>query len=63
MIFFSLVGKKKFMRWVNIIAALVFVVFNVGYIAEAQFGWQYLLGAGYLLFNGLIVGYAWKWSK
>ena len=63
MIFFSLVEKAKLMRWVNIILALVFALFNIGFIAEAQFGWEYLLGAGYLLFNGLIVWYAWKWPK
>ena len=63
MIFFSLVGKAKVMRWVNMIVAVVFLLFNVGFIAEAQFGWEYLLGAGYLLVNGLIVWYAWKWPK
>ena len=63
MIFFSLTGKAKLMRWVNMIAAFVFLLFNVGFLAEAQFGWEYLLGAGYLLFNGLIVGYAWKWPN
>jgi hypothetical protein len=63
MIFFSLVGKANLMRWANMILALVFAVFNVGFIAEAQFGWEYLLGAGYLLFNVLIAWHAWKWSK
>lgn len=63
MIVFSLVGKTKWMRWVNIIFALVFLLFNVGFLAEAQFGWEYLLGAGYLLFNGLVVWYAWNWPK
>ena len=63
MIFFSLAGKAKIMRWANIILALVFAVFNLGFIAESQFGWQYLLGAGYLLFNVLIIWKAWKWSK
>lgn len=63
MIFFSLVGKAKVMRLVNMIVAVVFLLFNVGFIAEAQFAWEYLLGAGYLLVNGLIVWYAWKWSK
>ena len=63
MIFFSLVGKAKVMRWVNMIIAVVFLLFNVGFIAEAQFGWEYLLGAGYLLVNVLMLGYAWKWSK
>ena len=63
MIFFSLAGKAKLMRWVNMIVGIVFLLLNIGFIAEAQFGWEYLLGAGYLLFNGLIVWYAWKWSK
>ena len=63
MIFFSLVGKAKIMRWVNMIVAVVFLLLNIGFIAEAQFGWEYLLGAGYLLFNGLIIWQAWKWSK
>jgi len=63
MIFFSLVGKAKLMRLVNIIVAFVFILFNIGFIAEAQFGWEYLLGTGYLIFNGLTVGYAWKWLQ
>ena len=63
MIFFSLTGKAKAMRLVNMITALVFILFNVGFIVEAHVGWEYLLGAGYLLFNGLIVWYAWKWSN
>jgi hypothetical protein len=63
MIYFSLAGKAKYMRWANIILALVFAVFNVVFITEAQFGWVYLLGAGYLLFNVLIIWRAWKWSK
>ncbi|KAA3646743.1 MAG: hypothetical protein DWQ07_11110 [Chloroflexi bacterium] len=63
MVLFSLVGKAKLMRWVNIILALVFLLFNVGFLAEAHVGWEYLLGAGYLLFNGLVVWYAWRWPK
>jgi len=63
MIYFSLAGKAKYMRWANIILALVFAVFNVVFITEAQFGWVYLLGAGYLLFNVLTIWQAWKWSK
>ena len=63
MVFFSLVGKAKLMRWVNIAAALVFLLFNVGYLTEAHVGWEYLLGLGYLLFNGLTIWYAWKWPN
>lgn len=63
MIFFSLTGKEKVMRLVNMITVLVFIIFNVGFIIDAHVGWEYLLGPGYLLFNGLIVWYAWKWKK
>ena len=63
MIYLSLVGKAKLMRWVNIILACVFLLFNIGFIVEAQEGWGYLLGSGYILFNALIVWNAWKWSK
>jgi hypothetical protein len=62
MIFFSLVGKARLMRWVNIVMAAVFLLFNVGYLTEAHVGWEYLLGAGYLLVNGLVAWYAWKWA-
>ena len=63
MIYFSLTGKAKVMRFVNLIAALVFIVFNVGFMVDARIGWEYLLGSGYLLFNGLIVWHAWKWPN
>ena len=64
MIFFSLKGKAKVMRLVNIIMALVFALLNVGFLIDAHVGWEYLLGlAGYLLFNGLIIWQALKWPK
>jgi hypothetical protein len=63
MILFSLVGKPKVMRWANIIVALVFTVINLGYLAEASAGWEFLLGIAYLLFSVLIIVYAWKWPK
>jgi hypothetical protein len=63
MIFFSLVGKATLMRWVNMIMAVVFLFFNVMFLVEAHVGWEYLLGAGYLLFNGLVFLYAWRWPK
>ena len=63
MIFFSLTGKAKVMRFVNVVAALVFALFNVGFMVDAHVGWEYLLGAGYLLMNGLIIWQAWNWPK
>jgi hypothetical protein len=63
MILFSLIGKPKVIRWVNMGLVLVFIVFNIVFLIEAHTGWEYLLGAAYLLFNILIIGYAWKWPK
>ncbi|MFC1983164.1 hypothetical protein ACFLV5_05235, partial [Chloroflexota bacterium] len=63
MIFFSLVGKAKAMRWVSIIAALAFMGLNIGFMVDAHTGWEYLLGTAYLLFNVVIIWYAWKWPK
>lgn len=63
MILYSLVEKPKVVRWANIIVVLVFVVFNLGYLAEANAGWEYLLGIAYLLVNALIIFYAWRWPK
>jgi len=63
MIFLSLAGKAKVIRWVSIIAALVFVALNIGFMVDAHTGWEYLLGTVYLLFNVLIIWYALKWPK
>ena len=63
MIFFSLAGKAKVIRWVSIIAALLFVALNIGFMVDAHTGWEYLLGTAYLLFNVLIIWYALKWPK
>jgi hypothetical protein len=63
MILFSLVGKPKVMRWANIIAGLVFILFDLGYLSEANVGWEFLLGIAYLLVAVLIIFYAWKWPK
>ncbi|MFC1945192.1 hypothetical protein ACFLWF_00390 [Chloroflexota bacterium] len=63
MIFFSLVGKAKVMRRVSIIVALAFVGLNIGFMVDSHTGWEYLLGTAYLLFNVLIIWYAWKWPK
>jgi len=63
MILFSLIGKPTAIRWASISLGVVFIVFNIGYIVDAHAGWEYLLGIGYLLFNVLIIWYAWKWPK
>ena len=63
MILLSLIGKPSVIRWVNIGLVSVFIVFNIGFLVDAHASWEYLLGAAYLLFNGLIVWYAWKWPN
>ncbi|UCE37478.1 MAG: hypothetical protein JSW00_18820 [Thermoplasmata archaeon] len=63
MIVFSLIGKPKLVRWVNIIMAIVFLLFNIGYLSEAVDGWEYLLGIAYVLFNVLMIWTAWMWPK
>ena len=45
------------------VMALVFTLFNVGFLTEAHVGWEYLLGAGYLLVNVLIIWQAWNWPR
>jgi hypothetical protein len=63
MILFSLVGKAKIVRWANICIAPMFILFNIGFIAEGKFGWEFLLGTGYIVVNFLIILFAWKWPK
>jgi hypothetical protein len=63
MIVFSLIGKPKYVRLVNIVVPIVYLLFNLGYISEAVDGWQYLLGFAYVLFSVLIIWTAWKWPK
>jgi hypothetical protein len=63
MILFTLGGKPKFVRWANICIIPVFILFNIGYLFEAKFGWEFILGIGYLMVNFLIILYAWKWPK
>jgi hypothetical protein len=61
MIVFSLIGEPKWVRWVNICVTPVFILLNIGYLAEGSQGWNYLLGMAYIAFNVLIIWFAWKW--
>ena len=61
MIVFSLIGELKWVRWVNICVTPIFLLFNIGFIAEGTQGWYYVLGTAYIAFNVLIIWYAWKW--
>jgi hypothetical protein len=63
MVVLCLVGSPSFVRPANLIAAPVYLLFNVGFIAEATEGWEYYLGIFYLLFNVLIIWHAYKWPR
>jgi hypothetical protein len=61
MVFLSLTGKYPMIRWISIVAALFFFLFNlVGLPTYPSAYDQFLIVVG-LLFNLLTVWYAWKW--
>ena len=63
LIILSLLGPKKAMARANMILALVYIALNVGFLMDAQHGWEYLLGVSYITVNVLIIGYARKWLR
>jgi hypothetical protein len=61
MVFLSLTLNHPVNRWVNIITAVFFFVFNlVGLPTYPSAYDKFLIVVG-LVFNGLTVWYAWKW--
>ena len=63
MVFLSLTLKYKPNRWASIILAVFFFLFNlVGLPGYASFYDQFLIAVS-LVFNILIVWFAWKWSN
>ena len=61
MVFLSLTVKYPTIRWISIVAALFFFLFNlVGLPTYPSVYDQFLIVVG-LLFNLLTVWYAWKW--
>jgi hypothetical protein len=63
MIVFSLTGKPRSVRLVNLCVTPVFLLFNLGYLFDYSEGYNYLLGTAYILVNVLIIRHAWKWPK
>lgn len=61
MIVTCLVARPVFARWANMILASVYLLFNIGFFADATQGWEYYLGIGYVLFTLLILWHAYKW--
>jgi len=63
MVFLSVTLKRSVNRWINIIFAIFFFVFNlIGFPTYASAYDQFLISVG-LIFNVLTVWHAWKWSK
>ena len=63
MIFLSLTLKYQANRWANIIVAIFFVVLNLVGLGTYPWGYDKFLIIVGLVFNALIVWYAWKWPK
>lgn len=63
MVFLSLTLKYRAIRWVNIVLAAFFFVFNIiGLPTYPSVYDQFLIIVG-LVFNGLTFWYAWKWLE
>ncbi len=62
MVFLTLVLPQPVSRWANIIVAAFFFLFNlVGLPTYPSLYDKFLLAAS-LVFNGITIWYAWKWS-
>lgn len=58
---YCLVGRRVSVRLANLIVAPVYLLFNIGYFFDATQGWEYYLGVIYVLFNLMILWYAYRW--
>ncbi len=63
MLFLSLTLNYPVNRWANIIVGILFVVINVIGLSTYPWGYDKFLIIVGLVFNVLIVWYAWKWPK
>ena len=61
MVVSCLVGRPAYVRLANLIVAPVSLLFNIVFFVDATQGWEYYLGAFYVLFNVLILWRAYRW--
>jgi branched-subunit amino acid transport protein AzlD len=61
MVVYSMRGSQKYVRYANIVVPFVYLLFNVQYLFESIRIWSYVLGAGYIGYNLMIIWTAWKW--
>jgi hypothetical protein len=60
---YCLVGRPAHVRLANLILAPVYLLANIGFFIDATQGWEYYLGVFYVLFNALIIWFAYRWPK
>ena len=63
MLFLSLTWKYQANRWANLIVGIFFIVLNLIGLPSYPWGYDKFLIIVGLVFNILIVWYAWKWPK
>lgn len=63
LVVFSLLGRPSHVRVANLVIAPVYLLFNIGFMVEATEGWEYYLGAFYILFTVLIIWQAYMWPR
>lgn len=54
LVVFSLFGRATFVRAASLVAAPVYLLLDIGFIADATQGWEYYLGIFYVLLAVLI---------
>jgi hypothetical protein len=62
MVIYSLRGSHKYVRLSNMVVPFVYLLFNIMYLFESNQIWSYILGAGYIAYNLMIIWTAWKWK-
>lgn len=63
MVAFTLVGRPTHVRLANLIVAPVYLLLNAVFFVDATEGWEYYLGAFYVLFIVLIIWRAYAWPR
>ncbi len=60
MVVLTLTLKYPAIRWINIVVAILVVVFNIAGLPYKGMYDNFLIGVSFV-FNALIIWYAWKW--
>ncbi|MCP3995023.1 MAG: hypothetical protein GY722_08155 [bacterium] len=63
MVVFSLAGRPAQVRLATLIVAPMYLLLNIVFFVDATEGWEYYLGAFYVLFILLIIWHAYTWPR